>query len=188
MSVFRVLAVRSASARYAGRPEHIQDVRVDLRELLKDCPMADDAILCASELATNAVVHSRSGLPGGSFSVRAALSRAEGVVIEVQDQGGIWGQGERDLQRPHGLDVIDLLATDWGIIGEHHSRTVWIRIGWPSGRTAMPDGSGEQQVQSPAELSCSEVGHGLRPTPARPRYMAGSSEASPSELGRHSGM
>src|SRR6266478_3363036 len=43
-----------------GTTEQIRAVRADLRGLLGDCPMADDVILCASELAANAAIHSRS--------------------------------------------------------------------------------------------------------------------------------
>ena len=39
----------------------------------EDCPRADDVILCASELAANAALHSRSRLPGGTFTVRATV-------------------------------------------------------------------------------------------------------------------
>jgi hypothetical protein len=37
---------------YLGSPDQIRAVRADLRGLLDGCPVADDAILCASELAT----------------------------------------------------------------------------------------------------------------------------------------
>ena len=36
---------------YLGSPDQIRAVRADLRGLLDDCPIADDAILCASEMA-----------------------------------------------------------------------------------------------------------------------------------------
>lgn len=36
-------------------------------------PSADEAVLLTSELASNAVLHSASGWPGGKFTVRAAL-------------------------------------------------------------------------------------------------------------------
>jgi anti-sigma regulatory factor (Ser/Thr protein kinase) len=36
--------------------------------------MADDVILCASELAANAATHSRSRLSGGTFTVRIKIS------------------------------------------------------------------------------------------------------------------
>jgi hypothetical protein len=47
---------------YPGTTGHISAVRDGLRALLHGCPMADDVILCASELATNA------GAPRGALS------------------------------------------------------------------------------------------------------------------------
>jgi anti-sigma regulatory factor (Ser/Thr protein kinase) len=60
----------TAAKVYPGTTKHIRAVRSDVRALLADCPAADDVILCASELATNAVRHSRSSLPGGTFTMR----------------------------------------------------------------------------------------------------------------------
>src|SRR6266704_710975 len=61
-------APRTLTRVYPGTTSHIRAVRSDVRDLLADCPVADDAILCASELATNAVRHSRSGVSGGTFT------------------------------------------------------------------------------------------------------------------------
>ncbi len=69
----RAVALRTNGVTYPGNAERISAVRADLRVLLGDCPMADDVILCASEFAANAAVHSNSRLPGGSFTVRAKI-------------------------------------------------------------------------------------------------------------------
>ena len=60
--------------------------------------MADDVILCASELAANAAIHSHSCLPGGTFTVRAKISPGDYAWIEVEDNGGpgLW----RSVTRP----------------------------------------------------------------------------------------
>ena len=71
----RTLPQRTTEATYPGGTEHIRAVRADLRAVLDDCPSADDVILCASELAANAAQHSRSRLPGGTFTVRATSAR-----------------------------------------------------------------------------------------------------------------
>src|SRR5215467_708563 len=68
------LGLRTTEVTYPGGTEHIRAVRADLRTVLDDCPRADDVILCASELAANAALHSRSRLPGGTFTVRATVS------------------------------------------------------------------------------------------------------------------
>jgi hypothetical protein len=51
------LALRISEVTYPGVAEHIRAVRADLRALLAKCPMADDVVLCASELAANAALH-----------------------------------------------------------------------------------------------------------------------------------
>jgi anti-sigma regulatory factor (Ser/Thr protein kinase) len=89
----RTLGVRTTDVTYPGGTEHVRAVRADLRAVLQDCPRADDVILCASELAANAVMHSRSRLPGGTFTVRATVTPDLYARIEVLDNGGPWNQG-----------------------------------------------------------------------------------------------
>jgi serine/threonine-protein kinase RsbW len=127
----RALAL-ATSVTYPGTAEHIRVVRADLRAVLHECPMADDVILCASELAANAATHSHSRLPGGTFTVRVKISTSDCVWIEVEDDGGpstLWihhSTGHR------GLDIVHALSTDWGIDGDHTTRTIWARFDWPA--------------------------------------------------------
>src|SRR5260370_17293026 len=86
----RALALRTNDVTYSGSAEHIRTVRADLRAVLGECPMAEDVILCASELAANAAIHSHSRLPGGTFTVRATISPGDYAWIEVEDNGGPW--------------------------------------------------------------------------------------------------
>jgi anti-sigma regulatory factor (Ser/Thr protein kinase) len=126
----RALAL-ATSVTYLGTIEHIRTVRADLRAVLHECPMADDVILCASELAANAAAHSRSRLPGGTFTVRAKISPGNYVGIEVEDHGGHSIPGIRGSTGHHGLDIVRALAADWGIEGDHTTRTIWARFDWP---------------------------------------------------------
>jgi hypothetical protein len=91
----------------------------------------DDTILCASELAANAAQHSRSRLPGGTFTVRVVVVPDLHARIEVQDDGSPWNQAMIDPARHHGLDIVRALADEWGIDGDHASRTIWARLDWP---------------------------------------------------------
>lgn len=52
------LASFTTGATYPGTAEHISAARADLRALLDGGPRADDIVLCVSELATNALLHS----------------------------------------------------------------------------------------------------------------------------------
>jgi serine/threonine-protein kinase RsbW len=116
---------------YPGGAEHVRAVRADLRPVLLDCPRADDVIVCASELAANAALHSHSRLPGGTFTVRTTVSPDLYARIEVKDDGGPWNQGMIDPTRHHGLDIVRALADEWGIEGDHTTRTIWARFDWP---------------------------------------------------------
>ena len=126
----RALALLTTSATYPGSAEHISTVRADLRARLRDCPMADDVILCASELAANAALHSDSRQPGGTFTVCITIRPGHHVRIDVEDNGGPWTPTVNDVARHHGLDIVRGLASAWGIDGDEAKRTVWAIFEW----------------------------------------------------------
>ncbi len=130
-SAARALALRTSGVTYPGSIEHVSAVRADLRALLHDCPRADDAILCASELAANAALYSHSRLPGETFTVRATVIAGYYVRIEVEDNGGPWTGDMSDPTGHHGWDIIRALANGWGIERDQATRTIWARFDWP---------------------------------------------------------
>jgi anti-sigma regulatory factor (Ser/Thr protein kinase) len=132
----RAPGLRTTGVTYRGSAEHIRAVRADLRALLRGCPVADDVILCVSELAANAALHSHSRLTGGTFTVRAELSPGDYVWVAIADGGGPWTPKPSDPARAHGLDIVRSLASDCGIDGDHHARTVWERFDWPGSQEA----------------------------------------------------
>ncbi|MGP8000219.1 MAG: ATP-binding protein [Streptosporangiaceae bacterium] len=116
---------------FPARPEQVAEARRFVRGLLAGCPVADDAVLCVSELAGNCVTHSASGLLDAVFTVRAEVHDGDYVWLEVADGGGVWGEVERD-GRPHGLDIIGALASESGVAGcARTGWVVWARIDWP---------------------------------------------------------
>ena len=120
---------RRYTGTYPADPAQVRHARAALAALLDDCPLADDAILVASEFATNSVRHS-SSRDGGEFTLRAEV-RQEYVRIEVTDAGGLWRDGPRDDGCPHGFDVVTALVGpgNWGIGGDAHGRIAWARLG-----------------------------------------------------------
>ena len=96
------------------------------------CPVADDLVLLASELVTNAILHSRSGHPARTFAVRATLYPGDYAWVEVTDQGGGWTADEHDDEHGRGLAIVAAIAGDgnWGIDGDAASRTTWFRLNW----------------------------------------------------------
>jgi anti-sigma regulatory factor (Ser/Thr protein kinase) len=121
----RATALTVWSRTFPANSAHVRDARRFLATILDGHPKADDALLCLSELATNAVVHSRSRQPGGSFTVRTHLDSRH-LRVEVCDQGGPWHTLTRtyaDEQKGRGLLIVSQLATRWGCEG--HSQTGW---------------------------------------------------------------
>ncbi len=120
---------RHYTGTFPAEPAQVRHARAALAALLGDSPLAGDAILVLSELATNSVRHSASR-DGGEFTLRAEV-RAGHLRIEVEDAGGPWRGGPRDDGRPHGLDVVDAIAGagNWGIDGDARGRTAWARLG-----------------------------------------------------------
>jgi anti-sigma regulatory factor (Ser/Thr protein kinase) len=116
---------------YPGRVDQVCRLRRELAGLLDGYPEADDVVLCASELAANAVQHSRSGAPGGSFTLSVEVSRGEHVRIAVEDAGGPWLPGTR-LDHGRGLGIVAALAADWGVVAGPLGRQIWAQFGWPS--------------------------------------------------------
>jgi serine/threonine-protein kinase RsbW len=123
---------------YPGTAAQLAVLRADLRPLLIGCPVADEVLICCSELAANAVLHSESGQPGGRFIVRADLRPGCYVRIEVRDLGGPWAVRSAGPERCHGLDIVGRLSGDWGADGGPASRALWARIDWPEPEDLPP--------------------------------------------------
>jgi serine/threonine-protein kinase RsbW len=121
------------AASYPGGLEQVRRMRRDLTALIEGCPAADDVVLCASELAANAVRHSCSGRPGGTFAVRVEVVWGDHVRIAVDDDGGPWIEGGSGLHCGRGLAIVTALAADWGIVTGSAGRTVWALFGWRAG-------------------------------------------------------
>jgi anti-sigma regulatory factor (Ser/Thr protein kinase) len=120
---------------YAGTTDQVALVRADLAQVAEGSPVADDLLLLASEISTNALMHSRSGLPGQTFTVRAELRPGRCAWLEVEDQGGDWVRRESDDEHGRGLAILACLvgAGNWGVelSEETGACVVWARLDWP---------------------------------------------------------
>ena len=119
---------------FAGRPDEVPRVRKFVALVLRDFPAATDVVLMAGELATNAVQHSQGAQPGGRFSVLVETGEAGWIWLAVQDAGG---PTRPQLRSPaagggqeggRGLQIVDGLASAWGVTGDVAGRTVWFHI------------------------------------------------------------
>jgi anti-sigma regulatory factor (Ser/Thr protein kinase) len=105
----------SPSRVFAGTPDQIRAVRDYVRIGFAGHPAAEDAVLAASELATNSVEHSASGLPGGIFLLHLARLSPCDVGIIVTDQGGTdhprQPNADVDSESGRGLAVVHSLSS-----------------------------------------------------------------------------
>jgi len=122
---------------FRGTRDQVVEVRHWLEDLLPDCGPRADVLLLASELSTNAVVHSRSGEPGGQFSVDVDWTPTLVRVI-VGDQGSDKapavaakaGSAPPLGESGRGLLLVDELANAWGTASPLKHRWVWADIPW----------------------------------------------------------
>ena len=116
---------------FPARASQVGEARRFLAAVLAGAPVADDVVLCVSELASNCVIHSASGRRSGTFTVRAEVCEGDYVWLEVSDEGGRWRDpGHQD--RLHGLGIVGELAAELGMAGsEFTGWVVWARFDWP---------------------------------------------------------
>ncbi|WP_169983256.1 MULTISPECIES: ATP-binding protein [unclassified Microbispora] len=124
-------------ARLAGGRDQVGRARRLVSAALgRDHPRHDDCVLLTSEIATNAVVHSRSG-NGGTFTVTVScLPDRVRVCVEDDGSAGPPCAGHPlpngSSQGGRGLPLLDLLADRWGLVREGGRNEVWFEI-WSEG-------------------------------------------------------
>jgi len=120
------------SRTFPATPDRVREARSFLAAILHAWASADDAVLCLSELASNAVTHSSSRNAGGHFTVCVSIRHGY-ARIEVHDGGGPWtSQADSDLAGGRGLLIVSQLARRWGRSGNSHAGwTVWFDIDVP---------------------------------------------------------
>lgn len=108
---------------FPGEAMSVGKCRSLARRLAADEDQAEAAALCVSELVTNALLHSRSGLPGGRITVSMSQCRRQGGLrISVYDDGPRtvrWARSEPTTPGPaefgRGLAIVAAVAAEWGI-------------------------------------------------------------------------
>lgn len=122
---------------FPGRLDQIREARALAARMLHGCPGADDALLLISELATNACVHTASGQPGGTFTVRIRTS-PQLIYGEVEDQGSTWDGDLNAAQPPHGLFLLRALSTTCGARCGAHGWITWFTFTQTQATTSTP--------------------------------------------------
>jgi anti-sigma regulatory factor (Ser/Thr protein kinase) len=157
MSLERSTPPKCRQITVPGTPRGASEIRQIVSDILGDHPAAYEAAVIASELATNALLHSASRLPGGRISAELRVDD-DTVTISVTDDGdgpGLPADPARDGGL--GLAIVGALATETGAEVTGDGRyTVWARIGPPAapGGTAARTETGAPQ---PAHGVCESV-------------------------------
>jgi anti-sigma regulatory factor (Ser/Thr protein kinase) len=124
--------VIAGSLTLPGQARNVAEARAFVAKTLgPQHPCCDTAVLLCSELVTNAVVHSTSGLPGGTVTI-VVLRLTGAVRVEVIDHGSTAStpvvKGEVLAPDGHGLFLVDQLADSWGYVLDQVGTTVWFRL------------------------------------------------------------
>ena len=128
---------------YPGLPATVSRVRRDVRAVLGACPevVVDNVELVVSELANNAITHSRSGADGGTYTVRISHQATEKVPyvwVEVYDQGSQSWDGIMHPEPTHGLALIEHFSTWMGSEdGPEGERVVYARLEYRADGTPL---------------------------------------------------
>jgi serine/threonine-protein kinase RsbW len=118
------------SQAFPGRLDQVGQARAFAARLLAACPVLDDAVLCVSEFAANAVLHSDTR-ERGRFTVRVEVFAPDYTWVEVEDDGGPWQLPAAADLAGHGLDIVDKIASEWGVDGDLSGWIAWARLDWP---------------------------------------------------------
>jgi hypothetical protein len=115
---------------WLGSADQTHTLRLGLRAYLRGCPVADEAVLIASEFAANAIIHSNSR---NCFFICRAEVHSDHVRVEVEDLGGQWICRPVD-DHPHGLQIVQVLSGGrWGteVRERDGMRLTWAEVSIP---------------------------------------------------------
>lgn len=125
---------------FPGEESQLSVMRAWLAGLLPASPQRDDLAVVATELGTNAIRHTASGVGGGQFTVEVTWHPAA-VRVAVTDGGA--PAGPRIINDPlgehgRGLRVVQGLSAFMGVTGDPGGRQVWADIPPDEAVTAEP--------------------------------------------------
>jgi len=116
-----------------GRPEQVATARAFVSRTLSSHGIGADhdaATLLTSEIVTNAVQHTKSGVDGGTVTV-VVIGVPRGVLVEIIDDGSAGTpivKGDLYAAEGHGLFLVEHLAAQWGYLRDPAGTTVWFHL------------------------------------------------------------
>jgi anti-sigma regulatory factor (Ser/Thr protein kinase) len=121
---------------------------------------SDAATLLTSEVVTNAIQHTKSGVDGSVTVVIIGVRR--GVLVEVIDDGSAGVpivKGDLYAAEGHGLFLVQQLAAQWGYLRDPAGTTVWFHLPTPD----EPDVYENEPRPVAERLSPHDTGRGRQP-------------------------
>jgi anti-sigma regulatory factor (Ser/Thr protein kinase) len=125
-----------------GHPEQVSVARAFVARTLsahRPGTDADTATLLTSEIVTNAIVHTKSGVEGGTVTI-VVRGIPRGVLVEIIDSGSAGSpvvKGDLYATDGHGLFLVQNLAAQWGYLREPAGTTVWFHLAADEPRQAL---------------------------------------------------
>jgi anti-sigma regulatory factor (Ser/Thr protein kinase) len=137
--MFRISEQDRPSASYCrwfpGHPSQVAAARWFVIDRLHGCPRTDDASLLASELATNAIRHTRSRRWRTGFLMTVDHTPELRLRVVVRDAGALEEDAEPCASLPmldslhgRGLFLVNSIADRWGTRREHLGRETWFEL------------------------------------------------------------
>jgi anti-sigma regulatory factor (Ser/Thr protein kinase) len=105
----------------------VRAARISIQDALADVDkrLVESIVLMVSELTTNAILHART-----EFTVEIETSQ-EQVRITVSDAGPgdpALKEPERETTTGRGLQIVERLADEWGIVDGSPGESVWFAV------------------------------------------------------------
>ena len=125
-------AAAGESVTVAGRPERVAVARAFAMAVLgRQHPAGETVVLLVSEMVTNSVRHSASGLPGRTVTV-TVLSSSEVTRVQVTHMSdttvlALW-PGVSGMEGGRGLHLVDALAARWGFEQDGDHTATWFEL------------------------------------------------------------
>jgi anti-sigma regulatory factor (Ser/Thr protein kinase) len=98
-----------------GIPQSAAAARAAVRKIAVTAAQREAAELAVSEFIANALLHSRSGQPGGTVTLIVIATRRR-LRIEVRDSGTYrcHQSGQQDAEHGRGLPIVAAVAASFG--------------------------------------------------------------------------
>ena len=133
--------LQQCRVRLATGPAAAGEARSQVRAAIRDweAPVDPDvAVLLASELVTNAIMHETGA--NITLGIRCFRGRLRVDVYDTSRSFPVVTAAEGDAETGRGLMLVDTLATEWGFYRTPAGKAVYFMLGADGDHTAVADG------------------------------------------------